>query len=78
MFWFLIVKLFLFQLFTRSQDKARAFLASENSGLEEPSSPRGQQGPHGPPRTPGGPQGQVMIYSHSVVSGPTCPSYPWS
>ena len=36
------------QLFTRSQDKAKAFLAEENKGLEEEGSPKGS----GLPPTP--------------------------
>merc|ERR550517_1662395 len=39
------------QLFTRSQDKAKAFLAEENKGLEEEGSPKGSGLPP-TPRTP--------------------------
>ena len=39
------------QLFTRSQDKAKAFLTEENKGLDDEGSPR-NGGPPPPPRTP--------------------------
>ena len=50
------------QLFTRSQDKAKAFLTEENKGLEDEGSPRGG-GPPPPPRTPlsAGPPGNLKI-----------------
>ena len=43
------------QLFTRSQDKAKAFLAEENKGLEEEGSPKGS----GLPPTPRAPATQT-------------------
>ena len=39
------------QLFTRSQDKAKAFLTEENKGLDDEGSPT-NGGPPPPPRTP--------------------------